>query len=652
MEETAKKYIWLTWTVITAGIIFRFINLEADPPFWMEHAVPDEAAYVQNARNYFLFDQWIIDEYNQGMFVSPLLTGLEFLSLKLFGLSFWSFHFFPALLGSLSLVLFYQLIKKYLKPAQVLLATLFVSFSSLSLHFSRVALGEVFFYFFILISLLFWMKAASPTHPKKVLLLVTSGFFFGVALWAKFAAVNHFPIFIILWIFQWRRGEVGLKGPLLFIAGFSLTLPPWGLLQFLTQGQWWHYLSGFSSYSFLGSKIPIISYLFNIHLYLTNWLFGSHPILWILLLGYLLWLMNRILVQRQGMKDFNPLEVLALALLLGGFFASFWSSYQPEQRILSSIWSLSILASLFLTHEPPIRIQFNQVFKTIKDLPSWQGFLLTFLTVFPLWFFLSYVVSGITEKLPVHLWGQPGLGLLKISFLIFPLWVAGCILSYREKLAWRISLIGSIVALVIFGISGLLVNLQVYFGIKADQVLPLDLWKKQIGLITLPILIIVCLISVQRFKEVLVWQATRLRLGIIITIFLLLHVWQGILPIVKPTYTIRHLADNLAKVPGLEKVYVVSYFHPLLLTRARLITVFRNNSFRLNVDDYLSSRNAFALNLVDKIPKGVTEFNINYLNSWGNEFPLPSGRKLVGIYKICPFGLNEHYRYTLALWEY
>jgi hypothetical protein len=652
MGKTTKIYIWLTWIVIFAGIILRFINLEADPPFWMEHSFPDEASYIHNARNYFLFDQWITDEYNQGLYVSPLLTGLEFLSLKLFGLSFWSFHIFPAFLGSISLVLFYQLIKKDLKPAQVLLATLFVSVSSLYLHFSRVALGEVFFLFFILLSLLFWMKATSTIDMKRVLFSVTSGFFFGVALWAKIAAVNHFPLFIFLWLFQWRRGEVGVKEPFLFIAGFSFTLPPWGILQLLSQGQWWHYISNFSSYNFLESKIPIISYLFNIHMYLTNWLFGSHPLLWILLLGYLLWLVQRILVQKQGMKDFNPMEGLSLALLLGGIFASFWASYQTEQRILSSIWSLSILTSLLLTEERPMSINFDQIFKVIKDKPSWQGYIITSLAVFPLWFFLAWVVSGRTERLPVYLWGQTGLGLLKISLLFFPLWMAGCILSYREKLFCRIFLVGSVVALLLFGISPFLINLQIYFGIKGEQVIQLDQWKRQIGWITLPILLSVCFFSIKRFNTILIWRASSLRVGIIITIFLLLHFWQGILPIVKPTYTIRQVANNLAKEPGLERVYVVSYYYPLLLSRAQLIPVFRNNSFRLNVNDYLSSSESFALNLVDKIPKGMTEFNIRYLNSWEKEFPLSPGRKLVGIYRICPFGLKVRYRYTLALWRY
>jgi hypothetical protein len=645
-------YRWISCLVLALGIGLRFFNLEADPPFWMEHCVPDEATYVQNARNKFLFDQWIIDEHNQGLYACPLLTGLEYLSLRFFGLSFWSFHFFPALLGSLSLILFYQLIKKYLKPQQTLLATFFFSFSSLYLHFSRVALGEVFFLFFLLYSLFFWMKATSPPYPKRVLFSALSGFFFGLALLSKIAAFNHITVFFILWLFQWRRGEIRLKDPVLFFAGFSLSLPPWGILHLLTQGQWWQYVSGFSSYNFLGSKIPIISYLLNIHLYLTNWLFGSHPILWILFLGYLLWLIHRILVQKQGMKDFNSMEVMSLALFLGGFFASFWSSYQPEQRILSSIWSLSILASLLLTHEPPIKIKFDQIFQAVKDRPSWQGHLLTCLAVFPLWFFLAYVISGRTEKIPIILWGKPGLSLLKVSVLFFPLWITGCILSYRKKMILRIFLIGSVVALLFFGMSPLLLNLQIFFGIGVDQVLHLDLWKKQIGLLMLPILLAVCLISCRWFKEVVVWRASSLRMGTIIIIFFLFHFWLGILPIVNPTYTIRKMADDLAKEPGLKRVYSVSFYYPLLLTRARLITVFSNNSFSLNIKDYLSSRESFALNLVDKIPKGMSEFNINYLVSWEKEFPLPPGRRLVGIYEICPFGLTENHRYTLALWKY
>lgn len=652
MENSNKIYIWLSWIVIALGITLRFLNLDADPPFWMDHWMADEATVVGNARNKFLFGSWVVDEVNYGL-ISPLLNLFIFLSLKIWGLSYFSVRFFSAFFGGSMLIIFYLLVKNYLNEKQTLIATFFISVASIYVHFSRVALGESYILFFFFVSLFFWFRALDKNKQKRNAGILCSGFFWGLSILCKLSAVIHFPIYIILWIFQWRRREIEWKDLFLFMAGFFSTLPFWGLINWATSGEWLTLVFTGGDINLPSRGSLVIHPLLNIYKTFTNLLFGTSPVLWILFACYLIWLVERMIKKENIVRTANLMELLALAIMSGGFLSTFWLHYQTEQRILPFIWAMSILGSLLITRPGRTIMDFDEIFELLEKSSKKKRFLWTALIVFPFWFFITYAGSGITEKIPLHIGTRPGISLLGLSILFLPIWILGIYFSIRYLRFWKAFCLGSFVSLALMGLSRLFLNLQLYFGIGINQILPSDLRLRQVCLLVLPLALMVFVINLRvSSNRFVIWEKTRRLTGLILVLFLGFHFWQGVYPIVHPTFSAKAMGASLAKNPQFKEVFLVSHHSPLLLSRAHLIQLNNESSVASFNINRLASKNrgTYFLNLADQIPKN-DDLNIRFLNSWDKEFPLPQERKLEGVFKVCPFGLYNQFRYVLALWR-
>jgi 4-amino-4-deoxy-L-arabinose transferase-like glycosyltransferase len=92
--------------VACAALALRLVYPVADPPSSPTVGVVwhDEGAWVHNARNRVLFGEWKLDEWNP-MYVTPVLTGLEYLSFRAFGVGLRQARLVPELLGVLSVLL-------------------------------------------------------------------------------------------------------------------------------------------------------------------------------------------------------------------------------------------------------------------------------------------------------------------------------------------------------------------------------------------------------------------------------------------------------------------------------------------------------------------------------------------------------------------
>lgn len=648
----SKVYIWLAWLVIAIGIIIRFLNLEADPPFWMEHWITDEAFYVHNARNKFIFDTWVLDKINHGLFFCPLWTSSLLGIFKIFGISFFSIRVLSSFFGGITLVVFYYLIKPYLNEKQTLLVIFFISFSSLLIHFSRVGLGETFTLFFLLLSFFFWMR--SLDWPKRRnLFCLTSGLVFGFSLLFKIAGAINFLIFIFLWLFQWKRKEIGHKDLCLFFIGFLCTMPSWGILYLLSKGQWWAWLSIISEENILKPGISILTNPLNIQYFLTNHLMGSHPILWILFIGYLVWLIDRIIVKKESLADLNSLEILALAIILGGTLSTIFLAYQPEQRILPFIWAMGILATLLITHPGLAQVDLEALHQNLRGKSIWQRYLWSLSVVFFFWFFIIFALSGVTEKMSWSFGKRPGIGFLGLTVATFPLWIAGVLWAINQKRVWKAFFLGTVGSLTLLGITRLFLNLQLFFGIEPIRIIPINLRLREIGLTLMPILLFSFLISFKAGKRITVWKHSWISVIVVISIFGGFHSWQGILPIVKPTYTVKSLAEYLAREKDIQRIYATGYQTTQLLSRASLSFIFKQPATSLNLkhSDRSIDSNSYAINIIDCVPK-ESKPNMGFLDPWEENFPIPPCFKLEGIHKICPFGINDTYKYTFAIWRH
>ena len=84
---------WLAWPAGDAAGgagASRAVFPLADPPWLAPIGITwhDEGVWAHNARNKALFGQWRLDQWNP-MYVSPVFTGLEYLSFSVFGVGLW-----------------------------------------------------------------------------------------------------------------------------------------------------------------------------------------------------------------------------------------------------------------------------------------------------------------------------------------------------------------------------------------------------------------------------------------------------------------------------------------------------------------------------------------------------------------------------------
>ena len=83
---------WLTGLLATLllALALRAVFPVADPPWLAPIGITwhDEGVWAHNARNKALFGQWQLDQWNP-MYVSPVFTGLEYLSFSVFGVGLW-----------------------------------------------------------------------------------------------------------------------------------------------------------------------------------------------------------------------------------------------------------------------------------------------------------------------------------------------------------------------------------------------------------------------------------------------------------------------------------------------------------------------------------------------------------------------------------
>ncbi len=103
---------WRFAIVLTAIILLalsmRAVFPRADPPWFSQVGVVwhDEGAWVHNARNRALTGQWQIegDRWNP-IYITPVLTGLEYLSFRSFGVGLWQARLVSEVMGVLSVLL-------------------------------------------------------------------------------------------------------------------------------------------------------------------------------------------------------------------------------------------------------------------------------------------------------------------------------------------------------------------------------------------------------------------------------------------------------------------------------------------------------------------------------------------------------------------
>lgn len=105
-DTSRTRFIAALLVVVLAALCLRLIFPVADPPAAPSVGIVwhDEGAWVHNARNRALFGAWTLDEWNP-MYITPVLTGLEYASFRVLGVGLRQARLVPELLGVLSVLL-------------------------------------------------------------------------------------------------------------------------------------------------------------------------------------------------------------------------------------------------------------------------------------------------------------------------------------------------------------------------------------------------------------------------------------------------------------------------------------------------------------------------------------------------------------------
>ena len=129
-------------TLVLASVV-RGIFPVADPPWRTSVGVVwhDEGTWVHNARNRVLFGAWKLDEWNP-MYITPVLTGLEYASFRVFGVGLWQARLVSEIAGVLSVLLLGLAVSRVAGRLAGLLAAAMLATNYVYVMYDRAALME------------------------------------------------------------------------------------------------------------------------------------------------------------------------------------------------------------------------------------------------------------------------------------------------------------------------------------------------------------------------------------------------------------------------------------------------------------------------------------------------------------------------------
>lgn len=136
------------WLIGLGAILLLALALRAafplaDPPWRSTIGITwhDEGVWAHNARNKALFGAWRVDEWNP-MYVSPVFTGLEYLSFSALGVGLWQARLVSVLAGVGATLAMALGLRAIASPAVGLTGALLLAVNFTWVMYSRVALLE------------------------------------------------------------------------------------------------------------------------------------------------------------------------------------------------------------------------------------------------------------------------------------------------------------------------------------------------------------------------------------------------------------------------------------------------------------------------------------------------------------------------------
>jgi|GEM_PF-3491425 len=150
--------------ILLSGLLLRVLELSSDPPRTLSRSdgiYTDEGLRAHNARNKVLFNEWIIDEYNEPYYVYPIYTVSLYSFFKIFGISLFTLRLHSIMYVIISIILIvFTVHKSKYDYLTILLFLIFISYSALLIMCNRIGFLENQLLFFISVMMFMYSYAS------------------------------------------------------------------------------------------------------------------------------------------------------------------------------------------------------------------------------------------------------------------------------------------------------------------------------------------------------------------------------------------------------------------------------------------------------------------------------------------------------------
>lgn len=207
------------WSIAVIPVVFviaallRFISLDADPPSTVGlHFISDEGWWVHNARNKYLYDQWIMDEFNQSLLASPPFCLATLGVYNLFSVGFASSRIIPVLSGLLTILLLSGLLFARAPPEQAAFGTLLFACNFAFTSMNRIAYVDSTAFMFLVFA---WWMLEKLNH--RVWAVFLAGMSFALAVITKSYMLTILPPALAVVLFRLIKNRKSVSHRQLFL---------------------------------------------------------------------------------------------------------------------------------------------------------------------------------------------------------------------------------------------------------------------------------------------------------------------------------------------------------------------------------------------------------------------------------------------------
>ncbi|MFC1848807.1 hypothetical protein ACFL27_01250 [candidate division CSSED10-310 bacterium] len=344
-----RDYI-LLFFFFTFLMFIRLFALSADPsPSFSIGFISDEGWWVHNSRQAAIFGHWLLDDFNQGLLISPTFSLSCYCCFKLLGVHFFSARLTSALAGFACLIISFVWLKlaggEQKSGMGPVLATLFIGWNFFFLSFNRIALVDTLLVFFLLLGVFF-------LDLKKRMFAFGAGLVLWAAMLTKPSALFIYPVIVVVWLWDWHKGYFEIRKVIFFISASLGSFLVWLCLMYP------EYLDQFISLNLRFSKdnfpsspvqmlLGVVTFFFRFemgNLYLTRFI-AQAPLLFCFSCWLGLGFMNKVVGEGlwQTLSHLRRWQVIMGLWLVIGVVFLMPNQYKPERRFLFLIPPMALL---------------------------------------------------------------------------------------------------------------------------------------------------------------------------------------------------------------------------------------------------------------------------------------------------------------------